>query len=223
MLKRLGCIAVVLTLVFAASMASADTVLLKEDSVANGATVNLTTSFYTGGALAGNYLLSVQNPPGNPAIQYSGYCVDPAFSSNSYATYELVSIAEGSRYEAAAWVLSKGYTNGALSAAEAQVAIWELVWDWGSTFDLSSGNLIASGINATDVQTIYNAALAGIGASFDQSPYVLARHPVGDPTVLGAGLQDFILPNPVPLPPTAMLLGAGLLGIAGLGWRRRKS
>ncbi len=27
----------------------------------------------------------------------------------------------------------------------------------------------------------------------------------------------------VPIPPTALLLGSGLLGLVGLGWRRRKS
>jgi len=29
--------------------------------------------------------------------------------------------------------------------------------------------------------------------------------------------------NVVPLPPTALLLGSGLLGLVGLGWRRRKT
>jgi hypothetical protein len=27
----------------------------------------------------------------------------------------------------------------------------------------------------------------------------------------------------VPIPPTVLLLGSGLLGLVGLGWRRRKS
>ena len=31
------------------------------------------------------------------------------------------------------------------------------------------------------------------------------------------------LSNPVPLPPSALLLGSGLLGLVGLGWRRRKT
>ncbi|HAY22478.1 MAG TPA: hypothetical protein DCY27_10005 [Desulfobacterales bacterium] len=29
--------------------------------------------------------------------------------------------------------------------------------------------------------------------------------------------------SPIPIPPTALLMGGGLLGLVGLGWRRRKS
>ncbi|MGO8668723.1 MAG: beta strand repeat-containing protein [Desulfobaccales bacterium] len=55
-----------------------------------------------------------------------------------------------------------------------------------------------------------------------------------DPTLAGnAYLMDLTynlgnggflepLSSPVPIPPSAMLLGTGLLGLAGLGWRRRK-
>jgi hypothetical protein len=36
-------------------------------------------------------------------------------------------------------------------------------------------------------------------------------------------LMGYRLGTPVPLPPSALLLGSGLLGLVGLGWRRRKS
>jgi hypothetical protein len=37
-------------------------------------------------------------------------------------------------------------------------------------------------------------------------------------------LDDIVFDrNPVPLPPTALLLGSGLLGLVGMGWRRRKT
>ena len=40
----------------------------------------------------------------------------------------------------------------------------------------------------------------------------------------GAGLTSFNAElNVVPLPPTALLLGGGLLGLVALGWRRRRS
>jgi hypothetical protein len=43
-------------------------------------------------------------------------------------------------------------------------------------------------------------------------------------THTGAGVTSFNASlNTVPLPPTAMLLGSGLLGLVGLRWRRKKS
>ena len=35
-------------------------------------------------------------------------------------------------------------------------------------------------------------------------------------------LDHFYVGTQVPIPPSAMLLGSGLLGLVGLGWRRRK-
>jgi hypothetical protein len=33
---------------------------------------------------------------------------------------------------------------------------------------------------------------------------------------------DNVTVDPVPVPPSALLMGSGLLGLVGLGWRRRK-
>ena len=220
MLQRFVYIAVILSLVFTASMASADTVWLTETGVANAVTVSIHAGTLGNlSALAGNYLLAIQNPLGSTSMQFSGFCVDPAFAPTSFQPYELVPIAEESRYEAAAWVLSQG---NAFNAAAAQVAVWELTWD--TPFNLHDGIFqLNGGVNEADVTAIYYAALAGMGASFDQSAFVLARNPIGDPTILGAGEQDYIIKSPaVPIPPTALLLGSGLLGLVGLGWRRSR-
>jgi hypothetical protein len=221
MLKRLGCIAVVLTLVFAASMASAYTVDLREVRVDNAVGVNIFA-----GALgnvqteAGNYIVAIKT--GAIETQYSGFCVDPVYSSNSYKQYDLQVIAEGSAYEAAAWVLSQSAYTNAANAAEAQLAVWELTWDWGTAYSLTTGNfrLNSGSIDTALVKTIYDNAKSAVLAGFNQSGFLLAHNPAG---TNNENYQDYVIPNPVPLPPTALLLGSGLLGLVCVGWRRRKS
>jgi hypothetical protein len=174
----------------------------------------------------GNYILSLRNPSGsgNPYTEVSGYCVEPTNESRTSQVYELLPIAEGSAFEAAAWILSQGYTT---QAAVAQSAVWELTWDTALTnpFSLSADNYrLNSGVSATDVTTMYNNAMAQVGVGgFNPSAYVIAHNPVGS-TNTWAESQDFIIRNPnhVPLPPSVLLLGTGILGLVGLGWRRRQ-
>ncbi len=168
----------------------------------------------------GNYTFSYTTAPST--VIY-GYCVDIQDSPTSNPTsYVLQPITAGTPYAAAAWILSQGFSG--TQAQEAQAAVWELVWDYGASpsnpYSLTSGNFQLtgmSGMNATDfaafttgVGTIYADALAAL-PTFDPSGFVLVH---------SDDYQDFV--GPVPVPPSALLLGAGLLGLVGLGWRRRK-
>jgi len=232
MLKKLVYVAVVLSFVLAASIASADTVSLAYQGVQNSAIVGIAGA-YTGDVYAGNYTVTYST---DPTTSVSGYCVEPQTSSapGAYQTYTLESIPDGSPFEAAAWVLSQHYEDQG-KAPQAQVAVWELTWDGLGGANLTSGNFRLTNPNpsatptpqfVTDALAIYNAALAGIAAGFDQSGYVLATN---------ASYQNFVLtppggpppppppPPPIPLPPSVFLLGSGLLGLGFLGWRRKRS
>lgn len=226
MRKRKAAIYLVMTLavcLMLPGMAMAyPTVDLYEVDVVNQATANIYVPAPYNTYLnvyASNYIIAVSNPSGsgNPYIQYTSYCVEPAESSKTTQVYELLPIAQGTPFAAAAWILSKNYTS---LAPAAQTAVWELTWDLakGNSYDLAADNfrLTPGGINAADVATIYNAAVA---ANFNPSGYVIAHSPVG--SIGWAAPQDYILKNPVPLPPSALLLGSGLLGIGLLRFRRK--
>lgn len=214
--------AVVLILVFAASMASATVVSVAEDSVANSIGVNIyAVGIGNVNTEAGNYMVKYSTAP---TTLVSGFCIDPHYSSSNFTSYEVQSIAEGSGFEAAAWVLSQNYSTTLAPAA--QVAVWELTWDYqyGRGFSLSTGDFrLNSPTTATfvsDVTTIYNAALTGIAGGFDQSKYVILHSPASSG---GTDYQDYVVPNPAhaPLPASLVLLASGLLAIGLLGLKRK--
>lgn len=172
--------------------------------------------------LAGTYVLNVRTPSGssNPFVEVSGFCVEPTWAPTSPEVYEVLPITSGA-LKMVAW-MDQTYSGTALAAA-AGVAGWEASWDWrnGNPFSLSEGNFkLYSGVDATDVTTIFYAALAAVNCGFDASGYVLFHSPPGGPTWKIP--QDYVGPNPVPIPGSMFLLGSGLFGLVGLrSWRKK--
>jgi hypothetical protein len=215
-------------------MASATTVQLAYVGVSSSTITDITETLqppYSGGVYTGNYDLQIGNIF-SPII--SGYCVSPVSSNSLFNPYTLDPIVPGTElgnaYEAAAWILSQGYSG--TQTQEGQVAVWELAWDYGhgNGFSLTTGNFILNNPGptstfATGVEAIYDAALTACGlpptpqagvfaTTFDYSKYVIADG--------GTLWQSYVIPDPVPLPPTALLLGTGLFGLVLLGFPRKR-
>jgi hypothetical protein len=199
MRKILFSIPIVITMLVASS-AMATPIQLREVGTTPANKVNITIpGFYDGWVYAGFYVVEIEG-----IGQFSGFCVDPAFSNSQFSTYDLLPVPEGTNYVMAAYLLDK-YKDRSDLATNLQLVVW---------------SMIIPGFSTTS--TGYEAYIVDANAhpNFDASGYRLAVNPIGTP-VLGEGYQDYLISNPVPEPETLILFGTGLLGIAWVGWRKK--
>ena len=161
------------------------------------------------------------------------FCVEnsDAPTDHMFHTYSLLSIdttldhfgLDPDRFIRAAWVADL-YANQIDSLkGEAQKAVWKL-----------TGVMDIVGTSGDDL-SIYNSAMAADIGSYDASGWTLAVNPVvrdGDRVNL-ATYQNYLVPNPSPVPSdpnpspapepaTVLLLGTGLIGLAGATRRKLK-
>jgi len=86
----------------------------------------------------------------------------------------------------------------------------------GNVIGFNLGSSLFDGLTVSSTETLGTGIF--IGGGFNQ-PMVLVQNDL----VHGGIVQNFEIPAPVPEPGTLLLFGSGLIGVAGWGFRRKKS
>ena len=104
-----------------------------------------------------------------------------------------------------------GLVDDATTSAAFQLALWEIINERGGQYDLRKGSFKASGRSAREAISLADSWLANLPATSSYSAEVLASRKHQDVVMFSAASAPSA--SPVPIPGTAGLFLAGLVGL----------
>jgi len=219
MRKTAVSVAAALCALAAATTAQADTVAFS--GYAHGSqTVTFTVPAQSGPGTASNTVgAGGFSTTLNGGPSFTSYCVDLYQSIGFGSTYTDYTVAAPGAHAFAnsnayadlgRLFATAGVIGDALHEAAFQVAVWEIAYETGASYNLGSG--VAFFTASADVINLASSFLANLGTG--------SSRPIG--VLESRGQQDVIF-APVPEPSEIALMLTGLVAIAGVARRRRKA
>ena len=198
-----------------AAPAFADTVNLSGFTFSPATVVTVSSPNYSGKAGQYTGLLN-----GNSFVTY---CTDLSQTISFNANYTDYTVVNGVTAWGAqrsldldrwiSWLDQSAYPIDAAMSAASQAAVWEILYETSSTYDLASGTFTAtSGDAATQnyLNTVNWAGLSGVTVTLHVDQLYSREH------------QDLLVTTPVPEPSTYALFAAGLAGMGFVARRRSR-